>query len=115
MGCFCGLFFFISYEFVVFTPDEYVHTVHCFEFYFCCQIVANKKNGIDVDKWDYFARDCHNLGIRNNFDHDRCICFARVLKVEDGKLQLCTRDKVSKTYFFSLLQYIGKQIRWKSR
>ena len=32
------------------------------------QIVANKRNGIDVDKWDYFARDCHCLGIPNNFD-----------------------------------------------
>ena len=33
------------------------------------KIVANKRNGIDVDKWDYFARDCHCLGIPNNFDH----------------------------------------------
>ena len=33
------------------------------------QIVANKRTGIDVDKWDYFARDCHNLGIQNNFDY----------------------------------------------
>ena len=33
------------------------------------QIVANKKNGIDVDKWDYFARDCHHLGVFINFDY----------------------------------------------
>ena len=33
------------------------------------QIVANKKNGIDVDKWDYFARDCHHLGIMISFDY----------------------------------------------
>ena len=33
------------------------------------QIVANKKTGIDVDKWDYFARDCYYLGISNNFDY----------------------------------------------
>ena len=32
------------------------------------QIVANKENGIDVDKWDYFARDSRNLGIPSNFD-----------------------------------------------
>ena len=32
------------------------------------QVVANKRNGIDVDKWDYFSRDCHCLGIPNNFD-----------------------------------------------
>ena len=58
------------------------------------QIVANKRNGIDVDKWDYFARDCHHLGINNNFDHKRFIKFARVLKV-DNELQICSRDKVS--------------------
>lgn len=34
----------------------------------CVQIVANKKTGNDVDKWDYFARDCHCLGLRNSFD-----------------------------------------------
>ncbi|KAL4234945.1 SAM domain and HD [Mactra antiquata] len=59
---------------------------------FLYEIVANKRNGIDVDKWDYFARDCHMLGIRNNFDHHRCFHFARVLEVE-GELQICSRDK----------------------
>ena len=33
------------------------------------QIVANKRTGIDVDKFDYFSRDCHCLGINNSFDH----------------------------------------------
>eukprot|EP00795_Rhopilema_esculentum_P001782 gene1782-16269_t len=56
------------------------------------QIVANKKTGIDVDKWDYFARDCHHLGISNNFDYKRFVKFARVVEVDD-ELQICTRDK----------------------
>ncbi|XP_061162756.1 deoxynucleoside triphosphate triphosphohydrolase SAMHD1-like [Saccostrea echinata] len=59
---------------------------------FLYEIVANKRNGIDVDKWDYFARDCHMLGIRNNFDHIRCMKYARVLSV-NGELQICSRDK----------------------
>ncbi|KAL3859513.1 hypothetical protein ACJMK2_009730, partial [Sinanodonta woodiana] len=59
---------------------------------FLYEIVANKRNGIDVDKWDYFSRDCHMLGIRNNFDHNRFLHFARVLEV-DGQLQICSRDK----------------------
>ena len=41
--------------------------VHNFFFYFC-KIVANKENEIDVDKWDYFARDSHSLGVPSNFD-----------------------------------------------
>ena len=61
--------------------------------YFLYEIVANKRNGIDVDKWDYFARDCHNLGISNNFDCHRFMKFARVIEVE-GNLQICSRDKV---------------------
>ncbi|KAM8945627.1 deoxynucleoside triphosphate triphosphohydrolase SAMHD1 [Pelodytes ibericus] len=59
---------------------------------FLYEIVANKRNGIDVDKWDYFARDCHHLGIQNNFDYKRFLKFARVCEVETKKL-ICTRDK----------------------
>ncbi|XP_055508220.1 deoxynucleoside triphosphate triphosphohydrolase SAMHD1-like isoform X2 [Leucoraja erinacea] len=59
---------------------------------FLYEIVANKRTGIDVDKWDYFARDCHHLGIRNNFDFERFLKFARVCKVGNMK-HICTRDK----------------------
>ncbi|XP_068997212.1 deoxynucleoside triphosphate triphosphohydrolase SAMHD1-like isoform X1 [Embiotoca jacksoni] len=59
---------------------------------FLYDIVANKKTGIDVDKWDYFARDCYHLGIQNNFDHSRFLKFARVCEVEGEKL-ICTRNK----------------------
>ncbi|KAL0151857.1 hypothetical protein M9458_052858, partial [Cirrhinus mrigala] len=59
---------------------------------FLYEIVANKQNGIDVDKWDYFARDCHHLGIRNSFDHQRLLKFARVCEV-NGRKHICFRDK----------------------
>uniref|UniRef100_A0A8C8C3M4 Deoxynucleoside triphosphate triphosphohydrolase SAMHD1 n=1 Tax=Oncorhynchus tshawytscha TaxID=74940 RepID=A0A8C8C3M4_ONCTS len=59
---------------------------------FLYEIVANKSTGIDVDKWDYFARDCYHLGIPNNFDYHRFLKFARVCEV-DGKKQICTREK----------------------
>ncbi|XP_046895374.1 deoxynucleoside triphosphate triphosphohydrolase SAMHD1-like isoform X2 [Hypomesus transpacificus] len=59
---------------------------------FLYEIIANKRNGVDVDKWDYFARDSYYLGLQSNFDHDRYIKFARVCKV-DGESQICTRDK----------------------
>ena len=65
---------------------------------FLYQIVANKDTGIDVDKWDYFARDCHYLGMSNNFDHRRIIPFMRVCDCQrDGEptKEICFRDKVS--------------------
>ena len=69
----------------------------CCDISWCCdaQIVANRRNGIDVDKWDYFARDCYGLDIKSVFDHDRFMHFARVLPDDDGEMQICSRDKVS--------------------
>ncbi len=64
------------------------------------QIIANKRTGIDVDKWDYFARDSYQLGLSNNFDHMRYIKFVRVLNV-DGMMQMCCRDKVRINVFRS--------------
>ncbi|XP_073325864.1 deoxynucleoside triphosphate triphosphohydrolase SAMHD1-like [Pagrus major] len=60
--------------------------------FFLYEIVSNKRNGIDVDKFDYFARDCHHLGMKNNFDYRRFFHFARVCEV-DGEKQICVRDK----------------------
>jgi HD superfamily phosphohydrolase len=60
---------------------------------FLYEIIANKTNEIDVDKWDYFARDCHFLGIPNSFDHLRYMKFAQVIKVPEDGLQICCRDK----------------------
>uniref|UniRef100_A0A667Z8U7 HD/PDEase domain-containing protein n=1 Tax=Myripristis murdjan TaxID=586833 RepID=A0A667Z8U7_9TELE len=60
--------------------------------YFLYEIVANKTNGIDVDKWDYLARDCHHLGIPMTFDYRRLLMFTRVCEV-DGLRHICIRDK----------------------
>uniref|UniRef100_A0A3B3WS15 HD domain-containing protein n=1 Tax=Poecilia mexicana TaxID=48701 RepID=A0A3B3WS15_9TELE len=59
---------------------------------FLYDIVANKRNGIDVDKWDYFARDCHYLGMKNSFDYRRLILSARVCEWK-GRKEICFRDK----------------------
>uniref|UniRef100_A0A3Q2E9V7 Deoxynucleoside triphosphate triphosphohydrolase SAMHD1-like n=1 Tax=Cyprinodon variegatus TaxID=28743 RepID=A0A3Q2E9V7_CYPVA len=60
--------------------------------YILYEIVSNERNKIDVDKWDYFARDCHYLGMKNSFDHERLIKSARACEV-DGEWQICYRDK----------------------
>ncbi|XP_046895387.1 deoxynucleoside triphosphate triphosphohydrolase SAMHD1-like [Hypomesus transpacificus] len=74
------------------TPGKWPYKGRPVEKSFLYDIIANKRNGVDVDKWDYFARDSYYLGLQSNFDHDRFIKFARVCKV-DGKSQICTRDK----------------------
>ncbi|XP_065317589.1 deoxynucleoside triphosphate triphosphohydrolase SAMHD1-like isoform X2 [Gordionus sp. m RMFG-2023] len=66
---------------------------------FLYEIVANHKTGVDVDKWDYFARDCHHLGIKNSFDHNRLLKFTRVINDDDGFLTICFRDKEAKNLY----------------
>ncbi|XP_059837185.1 deoxynucleoside triphosphate triphosphohydrolase SAMHD1-like [Hypanus sabinus] len=61
---------------------------------FLYEIVANKRTGIDVDKWDYFVRDSYHLGIPNNFDYQRILKYARVCEVDNMKV-ICFRDKVA--------------------
>lgn len=48
---------------------------------FLYDIVANKRNGIDVDKFDYFARDCHYTGLTKSFDSNRLMKYAGVYAV----------------------------------
>ena len=42
-------------------------------------IVNNKRNSIDVDKWDYLARDCYNLGMKRSYDFSRLMMNSRVI------------------------------------
>ncbi|KAI5120720.1 hypothetical protein M0805_006427 [Coniferiporia weirii] len=49
---------------------------------FLFDIVANKRNGIDVDKFDYIARDVRAIGDHNNFSARRLIDSARVINDE---------------------------------
>lgn len=43
------------------------------------EIVANKRNSIDVDKLDYIQRDCYNIGIKYSVDAMRLIKLSRVI------------------------------------
>ncbi|GFN79178.1 sam domain and hd domain-containing protein 1 [Plakobranchus ocellatus] len=60
---------------------------------FLYEIVNNKRTGLDVDKFDYFARDSLSLGLTNQFSYERFMKMARVLRCEDDKLHICHRDK----------------------
>ncbi|XP_046842295.1 deoxynucleoside triphosphate triphosphohydrolase SAMHD1-like [Xenia sp. Carnegie-2017] len=60
--------------------------------WFLYEIVSNKRNGIDCDKFDYFSRDCANVGVKSNFDHRRYFQNVRIMSIDD-QLQICVRDK----------------------
>lgn len=45
-------------------------------------IVANGKNGIDVDRCDYLMRDSHATGVKVSCDYDRLLQFIKVIDNE---------------------------------
>lgn len=55
---------------------------------FLYDIVANGRNGIDVDKFDYIVRDCRACGLGSNFQFQRLMATMRVLGGE-----ICYRAK----------------------
>ncbi|XP_068637782.1 uncharacterized protein [Aristolochia californica] len=55
---------------------------------FLYDIVANGRNGIDVDKFDYIVRDCRACGLGYNFEFDRLLESMRVMGDE-----ICYRAK----------------------
>jgi deoxynucleoside triphosphate triphosphohydrolase SAMHD1 len=53
------------------------------------QILHNKTNGIDIDKFDFIRRDTYKLGLRNeSFDGDILLNHARIINNE-----ICFREK----------------------
>ncbi|CAI9729850.1 Hypothetical predicted protein [Octopus vulgaris] len=61
---------------------------------FLYQIINNKSYNIDVDKWDYLARDSHFLGFGKSFDHERMMKMSKVI----GD-QICYRDKCLDNFY----------------
>ncbi|KAJ2717303.1 hypothetical protein H4R19_000055 [Coemansia spiralis] len=49
---------------------------------FLFDIVANQRNGVDVDKFDYVQRDCYNIGVRSSYDFSRLMLNSRVIDDE---------------------------------
>ena len=73
-------------------PEEITYRGEKFAKWFLYEVVANKRTGIDCDKFDYFARDSHQVGVKNSFNHTRFFQNIRILGV-NGQLQICVRDK----------------------
>lgn len=66
------------------------------------QIVSNKDNGIDVDKWDYFLRDGNSINISISFDYKRLMQFSRVVvdpKLNPPRQVIAFRDKEARNIY----------------
>mmetsp|Transcript_11967 Transcript_11967/g.18056 ORF Transcript_11967/g.18056 Transcript_11967/m.18056 type:complete len:513 (-) Transcript_11967:50-1588(-) len=75
------------------SPSTHPHIVQQYKVmkkYYLFQIIANEDNGIDVDKFDYFLRDSHNLSLNIAFKHTRLLTHCRV--IDD---RICFHEKTS--------------------
>ncbi|KAH1192473.1 Deoxynucleoside triphosphate triphosphohydrolase SAMHD1 [Glycine max] len=73
---------------MILASSEYAPPRSSSEKSFLYDIVANGRNGIDVDKFDYLLRDCRACGLGCNFEFRRLLETMRVLDDE-----ICYRAK----------------------
>mmetsp|Transcript_111093 Transcript_111093/g.313408 ORF Transcript_111093/g.313408 Transcript_111093/m.313408 type:complete len:624 (-) Transcript_111093:91-1962(-) len=57
------------------------------------EIVSNWRSGIDVDRFDYFRRDAHYLGIQRQYDHERYMKCAKVIPDTGGVPTIASPEK----------------------
>jgi len=74
---------------------------------FLFQIVSNGKNGIDVDKFDYIARDTKALGIHYGFDHKRIFPYCKVIQ---GEICYCNKIIFNIFELFDTRYRLHKQV-----
>ncbi|XP_050225736.1 uncharacterized protein LOC126675178 [Mercurialis annua] len=73
---------------MILASSEFAQTKETKEKRFLYDIVANGRNGIDVDKFDYISRDCRACGIGCSFEFPRLMETMRVMGDE-----ICYRAK----------------------
>ncbi|KAL2240510.1 UNVERIFIED_CONTAM: Deoxynucleoside triphosphate triphosphohydrolase SAMHD1 [Sesamum indicum] len=78
----------LSPEEMILASSKYATTRSTREKRFLYDIVANGRNGIDVDKFDYIVRDCRACGLGCNFQFQRLMESMRVMGDE-----ICYRAK----------------------
>ncbi|EFC37169.1 predicted protein [Naegleria gruberi] len=71
------------------------------------QIVANKFNSVDVDKFDYLTRDCQNLGLISSYDSSRLMEFSRVI---GGEICFSSKEVYNLYEMFHTRYNLHKQV-----
>lgn len=74
---------------------------------FLYDIVANARNGIDVDRLDYLARDCANVGIKSTYDYERLF---QMCKVIDGEICFYVKEAYNVLQLYHTRYSLHKQI-----
>jgi HD superfamily phosphohydrolase len=74
---------------------------------FFWQIVANKTNSVDVDKFDYLARDSYNLGLKTSYDFTRIMQYCKVI---DGEICYYSKEAYNLYEMFHTRYSLHKQI-----
>ena len=69
--------------------------------------MANGKNSIDVDKFDYIARDTQSCGLKSSFDHARLMCHSRVI---DNEICFHAKEALNAYNLFNTRYTLFKQV-----
>lgn len=60
---------------------------------FLYYIINNKESGLDLDKLDYYQRDCYYTGISMRNVYDNLLDTARVMGCDDGVKRMAYPEK----------------------
>ncbi|KAJ2080893.1 hypothetical protein H4R24_002731 [Coemansia sp. RSA 988] len=74
---------------------------------FLFDIVANERNGVDVDKFDYIQRDCYNIGVKSSYDFSRLMLNSRVI---DDEICYNTKESFNLAEMFHTRYSLHKRI-----
>ena len=69
--------------------------------------IVSSSNGIDVDRFDYILRDCHNTGIKYSFEFDHIINNTHIV---NNELMYSYKAKCSIDSYFNTRYIIYKQV-----
>ncbi|XP_075255357.1 deoxynucleoside triphosphate triphosphohydrolase SAMHD1-like [Convolutriloba macropyga] len=78
---------------------------------FLYEIVSNKQNGNDVDKWDYIRRDSHHVGINTSFELKRLLNLCKVFICQEKGKVVRTHIAWPQREFDNILQIFEQRKR----
>lgn len=78
---------------------------------FLYYIVSNNESGLDVDKLDYYQRDCYYTGISMRNVYDNLLDASMVVKCTDGASRICYPEKYVEDVFHAFSTRIALHLK----